>query len=68
MQMRQRDVKRRRCKIHEELVDVKAGNDALRDDVAAGRRLHIKSAGHVSVKLPPPPAWIMQPPPTGRHR
>ena len=20
------------------------------------------------VKLPPPPAWIMQPPPTGRHR
>ena len=22
----------------------------------------------VSVKLPPPPAWIMQPPPTGRHQ
>ena len=33
-----------RCKIHEELADAKAGNDALRDDVAAGRRrLHIKA-------------------------
>ena len=42
----------------------KAENDALRDDVAAGRRrLHIK-AKSVSqcVKPPPPPAWIMQPP------
>ena len=40
-------------------------NDALRDDVAAGRRrLHIKSSLSVSKreKLPPPPAWIMQPP------
>ena len=27
-----------RCKIHEELADAKAENDALRDDVAAGRR------------------------------
>ena len=33
-----------RCKIHEELADAKAENDALRDDVAAGRRrLHIKA-------------------------
>ena len=41
----------------------KAENDALRDDVAAGRRrLHIKAVCQ-SVKPPPPPAWIMQPPP-----
>ena len=39
-----------------------ARNDALRDDVAAGRRrLHIKAVCQ-SVKPPPPPAWIMQPP------
>ena len=38
-----------------------------RDDAAAGRRrLHIKAVCQ-SVKLPRPPAWIMQPPPTGRH-
>ena len=46
MQMRQRDVAAFafRCKIHEELADAKAENDALRDDVAAGRRrLHIKA-------------------------
>ena len=44
MQMRQRDVACARCKIHEELADAKAENDALRDDVAAGRRrLHIKA-------------------------
>ena len=47
-----------------ELADAKAENDALRDDVAAGRRrLHIKEARHTSVKPPPPPAWIMQPSP-----
>ena len=47
---------------------LKLENDALRDDVAAGRRrLHIKAVCQ-SVKPPPPPAWIMQPPPTGRHR
>ena len=40
---------------------LKLKNDALRDDVAAGRRrLHISSLS-VSVKPPPPPAWIMQP-------
>ena len=33
-----------RCKIHEGVADAKAENDALRDDVAAGRRrLHIKA-------------------------
>ena len=44
-------------KIHEG-VDAKAENDALRDDVAAGRRrLHISSLS-VSAKPPSPPAWI----------
>ena len=44
MQMRQRDVCCARCKIHEGLADAKAENDALRSDVAAGRRrLHIKA-------------------------
>ena len=39
--------------------------DALRDDVAAGRRrLRIKQSVSQCVKPPPPPAWIMQPPPT----
>ena len=38
-------------------------NDALRDDVAAGRRrLHIKAVCQSCVKLPPPPAWIMHSP------
>ena len=37
MQMRQRDVAAR-CKYTKELADAKAENDALRDDVAAGRR------------------------------
>ena len=54
---------------YEELADAKAENDALRDDVAAGRRrLHIKAVCQSVRKPPPPPAWIMQPPPTGRHR
>ena len=43
-------------------LDAKAENDALRDDVAAGRRrLHISSR-RGSVKPPSPPAWITQPP------
>ena len=42
---------------------LKAENDALRDDVAAGRRrLHVKRSVSQCVKPPPPPAWIMQPP------
>ena len=46
-----------------ELADAKAENDALRDDVAAGRRrLHIKAV-YQSVHEATPPAWIMQPPP-----
>ena len=56
-----------RCKIHEGVSWCCAENDALRDDVAAGRRrLHIKQSVSQCVKPPPPPAWIMQPPPTGR--
>ena len=45
MQMRQRDVAALDAKYTKELADAKAENDALRDDVAAGRRrLHIKVA------------------------
>ena len=43
---------------------LKLKNDALRDDVAAGRRrLQTKQSVSQCVKPPPPPAWIMQPPP-----
>ena len=63
MQMRQRDVAALDAKYTKELADAKAENDALRDDVAAGRRrLHIKAVCRQCVKLPPPPAWIMPPP------
>ena len=44
MQMRQRELLRSMQKYTKELADAKAENDALRDDVAAGRRrLHIKA-------------------------
>ena len=44
MRMRQRDVAALDAKYTKELADAKAENDALRDDVAAGRRrLHIKA-------------------------
>ena len=44
MQMRQRDVAALDENTRKELADAKAENDALRDDVAAGRRrLHIKA-------------------------
>ena len=65
MQMRQRDVAALDAKYTKELADAKAENDALRDDVAAGRRrLHIKAVCQSvrEVFSPPPPAWIMQPP------
>ena len=69
MQMRQRDVAALDAKYTKELADAKAENDALRDDVAAGRRQFCTSKQSVSQCVkPPPPAWIMQPPPTGRHR
>ena len=63
MQMRQRDVAALDAKYTKELADAKAENDALRDDVAAGRRrFNIKAVCQSCVKPPPPPAWIMQPP------
>ena len=67
MQMRQRDVAALDAKYTKELADAKAENDALRDDVAAGRR---RTAVCQSVREANtcPPAWIMQPLPTGRHR
>ena len=61
MQMRQRDVAALDAKYTKELADAKAENDALRDDVAAGRRrLHIKAVCQSVREAPPPPAWIMQ--------
>ena len=70
MQMRQRDVAALDANALLELGADKAENDALRDDVAAGRRrLHTKAVCQsVREATMPPPAWIMQPPPTGRHR
>ena len=69
MQMRQRDVAALDAKYTKELADAKAENDALRDDVAAGRRrLHIKSLSvsawshHASFKVDNAAS------PTGRHR
>ena len=65
MQMRQRDVAALDAKYTKELADAKAENDALRDDVAAGRRqLHIKAvcqsvreATASSVDNQPLPDW-----------
>ena len=59
-----------RCKIHEELADAKAENDALRDDVAAGRRrLHIKAILHQSVREATTASGVDNAAsPTGRHR
>ena len=58
MQMRQRDVAALDAKYTKELADAKAENDALRDDVAAGRRrLHIKQSVSQCVKPPRPPAY-----------
>ena len=62
MQMRHADVAALDAKYTKELADAKAENDALRDDVAAGRRrLRSKQSVSQCVKPPPPPAWIMQP-------
>ena len=42
------------------LADAKAENDALRDDVATGRRrLHIKAVCQSVREATPPPAWII---------
>ena len=62
MQMRQRDVAALDAKYTKELADAKAENDALRDDVAAGRRrLHIKAVCQ-SVREATTARRIMQPP------
>ena len=61
MQMRQRDALLRSMQSYEGVKYAKAENDALRDDVAAGRRrLHTCRSAGQCVKPPPPPAWIMQ--------
>ena len=54
MQMRQRDVLLRSMQNTRKFADAKAENDALRDDVAAGRRrLHVKQSVSQCVKPPP---------------
>ena len=66
MQMRQRDVAALDAKYTKELADAKAENDALRDDVAAGRRrLHIVKqsvsqcgATTASGGITQPPLWL----------
>ena len=69
MQMRQRDVAALDAKYTKELADAKAENDALRDDVAAGRRqLHIKAVCQSVREATTASGVDMQPPPTGRHR
>ena len=70
MQMRQRDVAALDAKYTKELADAKAENDALRDDVAAGRRrLHIKAVCQ-SVREATTASGVdnAASPPTGRHR
>ena len=63
MQLQPSVMLRADAKYTKELADA-TENDALRDDVAVGRRrLHIKAVCRQCVKPPPPPAWIMQPPP-----
>ena len=64
MQMRQRDVAALDAKYTKELKDAEAENDALRDDVAAGRRRRCISKQSVSQCVKPPRLRrIMQPPP-----
>ena len=64
MQMRQRDAVALDANSTKELADAKAENDALRDDVAAGRRrLHIKAVCQSVREATTASAWIMQPPP-----
>ena len=62
MQMRQRDVAALDAKYTKELADAKAENDALRDDVAAGRRrLQYQRSPSVS-EATTASGVIMQPP------
>ena len=59
----QRDVAALDAKYTKELADAKAENDALRDDVAAGRRRLRRAVCQSVREATTPPAWIMQPPP-----
>ena len=64
MQMRQRDVAALDAKYTKELADAKAENDAhvmMLPLVVVG--CTSKQSVSQCVKPPPPPAWIMQPPP-----
>ena len=63
MQMRQRDVAALDAKYTKELADAKAENDALGVMMLPLVVVGCTSKQSVvSVKPPPPPAWIMQPP------
>ena len=64
---RQRDVAALDAK-YEELADAKAENDALRDDVAAGRRRLHQSSLSVECVKPPPSGVDNATSQTGRHR
>ena len=67
MQMRQRDVAALDAKYTG--CGTKAENDALRDDVAAGRRqLHIKAVCQSMREATTASAWTMRHSPTGEHR
>ena len=69
MQIRQRDVAALDAKYLKELADAKAENDALRDDVAAGRRrLHIRSICPSPREATTASGVDNAAPPTGRHR
>ena len=69
MQMRQRDVAALDAKYTKELADAKAENDALRDDVAAGRRrLHIKAVCQSVREAKLPASGVDNAASTGRHR
>ena len=68
MRQGQRDVAALDAKYTKELADAKAENDALRDDVAAGRRrLHIKAVCQ-SVREATTASGVDNAAPTGRHR
>ena len=69
MQMRQRDVAALDAKYTKELADAKAENDALRDDVAAGRRQFALGDAYRSVREATTASGVdVNLPPTGRHR
>ena len=69
VQMRQRDIAALDAKYTKELADAKAENDALRDDVAAGRRrLHIKTICQSVREATTASGVDNAASPTGRHR